>query len=122
MEWKLTGGAPVYQQLMEHFRRAVLSGEYPAGARIPSVRELAAQARVNPNTVQRALWELERERLLESHGTLGRFVTNDQAVLDELLQKTVIQTVRSCAELLRPFGLTLQDAAQVLQKDQNKEV
>lgn len=118
MEWKLTGSEPVYQQIMEHFRRAVLSGEYPAGTRIPSVRELATQARVNPNTMQRALSELEREQLLISHGTLGRFVTDDQAVLDELRQQSVKKTVRHCAELLAQLGLTLEDAAQILKKDE----
>ena len=61
MDWKFTGSKPVYQQIMEQFRAAVLSGEYPPGGRVPSVRERAAEARVNPNTVQRALTELERE-------------------------------------------------------------
>ena len=114
MQWKLSGSEPVYQQIMECFRRAVLSGEYPAGARIPSVRELASQARVNPNTMQRALSELEREDLLESHGTLGRFVTEDQPVLEKLRQQAVLKTVRHCAELLEQLGLTLDDAAQIL--------
>lgn len=117
MEWKLTGSEPVYQQIMAHFRGAILAGDYPAGERIPPVRELAAQARVNPNTMQRALSELEREKLLIAHGTLGRFVTDDQAVLDELRRQAVQRTVCHCAALLQPLGLTLEDAAKILKED-----
>lgn len=122
MEWKFTGGEPVYQQIMEHFRSAVLLGEYPAGSRIPSVRELAAQAKVNPNTMQRALYELEREQLLICNGTLGRYVTQDEMVLLVLRRQEVSKTVRHCAELLEGLGLTLADAAQIWEKENSKEV
>ena len=90
MEWKLTGSEPVYLQIMESFRGAVLSGEFGPGDKIPSVRDLAAQARVNPNTMQRAMSELEQERLLCSHGTLGRFVTDDPAILEALRQQQAV--------------------------------
>ena len=60
--WKFTGNQPVYLQIMEQIRGAILAGEYPPGGRIPPVRDLAAQAQVNPNTMQRALLELEGAR------------------------------------------------------------
>ena len=72
MNWKFAGDRPVYQQIMENIRGAVLRGELPPGGRVPSVRELAMQAQVNPNTMQRALTELEREGLLVGGGTSGR--------------------------------------------------
>ncbi len=118
MEWKLNGSEPVYQQIIEHLSRAVLNGVYPAGTRIPSVRELATQARVNPNTMQRALSEMEREHLLVSHGTMGRFVTSDETVLEHLRQQAVRKTIHHCSELLSQFGLTLEDAAQILKKEE----
>lgn len=114
MEWKLTGAEPVYQQIMEHFRCAVLCGDFPCGQKIPSVRDLAAQARVNPNTMQRALSELEREGLLVSRGTLGRFVTDDQTILDTLRQQHRDKTVLHCQSLLAEVGLTLTEAAAML--------
>ena len=61
MQWKFSGGRPVYVQIMEHIRGAILVGEFQPGGRIPPVRDFAAQAQVNPNTMQRALLELERE-------------------------------------------------------------
>ena len=72
MNWKFAGDRPVYQQIMAAIRGAILKGELPPGGKVPSVRDLAAQAQVNPNTMQRALTELEREGLLVSGGTSGR--------------------------------------------------
>ena len=65
MEWNITGGRPVYIQLVEQLELALVNGTFPPGSRIPAVRELAAQAGVNPNTMQRALQELESRGLLE---------------------------------------------------------
>lgn len=117
MEWKLSGAQPVYLQIMEHFRCAVLSGEFGAGEKVPSVRDLAAEARVNPNTMQRALSELEREGLLTSHGTLGRFVTDDPAVLEQLRRQHIRNTVEHCRQLLAEVGLTLDQAARLAEED-----
>lgn len=114
MDWKFTGSSPIYQQLMEKLRQAVLSGKYPPGSRVPSVRELAAEAKVNPNTMQRALTELEREGLLETHGTLGRCVTGNRAVLDGLRRDAVNGLVRDCAQRFRAAGLTMEQAAALL--------
>ena len=77
MKWKFTDDRPLYLQAAALIRGAVFSGEFPPGSRIPSVRELAAQARVNPNTMQRAMAELERDGLVHSQRTAGRFVTED---------------------------------------------
>ena len=116
MQWKFSGNKAVYLQIMEHIRSAILAGEFPSGARIPPVREFAAQAQVNPNTMQRALLELEREGLLVSCGTTGRFVTEDQAVLNAARQKTVDLVVRHAAAQFRELGVPLKEAAQLLMK------
>ena len=72
MQWELTNDRPLYIQLIEHIKLLILSGEYEAGQPFPSVRELALNANVNPNTMQRALAELEREGLLINERTNGR--------------------------------------------------
>ena len=112
MEWKFTGDKPVYQQIVERLSGAILTGKYPAGQRIPSVRELAAQARVNPNTMQRALQEMEERRLLITMGTTGRCVTEDQQVLEDLRCRAVDQAIQLCAEQLRILGVSAEQAAQ----------
>ena len=77
MDWTFRQDLPIYTQLTEQLTLAIISGEYPAGARLPSVRDLALEAGVNPNTMQRALTELEREGLVYAQRTAGRFVTED---------------------------------------------
>ena len=114
MNWKFTGDRPVYQQIMAAIRGAILKGELPPGKKVPSVRDLAAEAQVNPNTVQRALTELEREGLLVSGGTSGRTVTQDQNILSAMREETLNELARECAEQFMVFGLTPRQAAQLL--------
>lgn len=121
MQWKFSGSRPVYAQIMEHIRGAILVGEFPPGSRIPPVRDFAAQAQVNPNTMQRALLELEREGLLISCGTTGRFVTDDAAVLDAMRSKATDAVIRSCAAQFKALGLTMQEAAQMLLQLEEEE-
>ena len=114
MNWKFVGDRPVYQQIMALIRGGILTGELSPGQKIPSVRDLAAQAQVNPNTVQRALTELDREGLLVSGGTSGRRVTEEEAILEEMKEQTITELARECAEKFRVFGLSPAQAAQRL--------
>lgn len=75
MTWELNSDRPIYSQIMDKIKTDIISGKYPVGSKIPSVRELAAEASVNPNTMQKALSELEREGLLFSRRTSGRYIT-----------------------------------------------
>ncbi len=79
MEWVFRPDVPIYTQLVEYLTQRIVSGGYAAGERLPTVRDLALDAGVNPNTVQRALAELERTGLVYSQRTAGRFVTEDAA-------------------------------------------
>ena len=121
MNWKFSGDRPVYQQIMALIRGAVLRGELPPGGKVPSVRDLAAEAQVNPNTMQRALTELEREGLLVSGGTSGRTVTQDTGILTALREDTLGELARECAERFAVFGVTPAQAAELLKKLDNKE-
>ena len=87
MNWNITAGRPVYVQLIEQLELALVAGEFPPGSRIPPVRELAADAGVNPNTMQRALQELEGRGLLQAQRTAGRTVTADDAALRALRRR-----------------------------------
>lgn len=78
MEWNLQSDRPIYAQLVEIIQQQIVTGVYKAGEKIPTVRELASEASVNPNTMQKALAELERMGLLYSQRTSGRFVTEDE--------------------------------------------
>ncbi len=122
MNWKLTGDSPVYQQIMAAIRGAILKGELPPGGKIPSVRDLAAEAQVNPNTMQRAMTELEREGLLVSGGTSGRTVTENREILNAMREQTLQGLARDFAEKCMVFGVTPTQAAQLLLSlDEKKE-
>ncbi len=114
MQWKFAGGKPVYLQIMEQLRGAILVGEFQPGARIPPVREFAAQAQVNPNTMQRALLELEGEGLLITDGTVGRYVTRDAAVLEDMRKTATGAVIRGAAAQFKALGLTMAEACQML--------
>jgi len=114
MNWKFSGDRPVYQQIVELMRGGIVKGELPPGGKVPSVRELAAQAQVNPNTMQRAMTELEREGLLISGGTSGRTVTENPEVLEKMRKEVLRELARECAEKFMVFGITPSQAAQLL--------
>lgn len=106
MAWSFTADRPVYIQVAERIRRRVITGEYKVGTQIPSVRQIAMEATVNPNTVQRALVELETEGLLETRGTLGRFVTEDVSVIERGKQSMIHSLVNSFITDAMRLGLT----------------
>ena len=82
MDWTFWNDLPIYSQLVEQIKLAIVSGVFAPGMRLSSVRDMAAEAGVNPNTLQRALQELERQGLVYSQRTTGRFVTEDTQVID----------------------------------------
>ena len=83
MDWTFRADAPIYTQLYEQLTLSIVAGAYAPGERLPAVRELAVDAGVNPNTVQRALSELERDGLVFSQRTAGRFVTEDAGRIEQ---------------------------------------
>lgn len=87
MQWELRGDRPIYQQLVEKLTEQIVSGQLAAGEKVPPVRELAAQAGVNPNTMQRALAEMEREGLMFTNRTSGRYVTEDREMIGKVREQ-----------------------------------
>ena len=116
MKWAFKEGSPIYTQLIDQMKMHIASGAFNPGDQIPSVRELALDAGVNPNTMQRALAELEREELLYSVRTSGRFVTEDKAKLDGL-QKILAQNyIEEMFDSLRKIGMNENDIIAAVQQ------
>ena len=84
MPWDLDNDRPIYLQLMERIQQDIIAGIYKPGDKLPSVRDLAVEAAVNPNTMQKALSELERSGLVYAQRTSGRFITEDEQMLKEM--------------------------------------
>ena len=106
MNWNFTNGVPIYQQIIQIMQIKIAGGEFPPGSKIPAVRELALEAGVNPNTMQRALAELERDHLLYTERTSGRFVTSDEEVLRELRMSLSAGFIEELYEKLHQLGMT----------------
>ncbi len=105
MAWKLDSGRPIYTQLVEIIRLRIITGEYPTGSYIPSVRELAAEAAVNPNTMQRALADLEREGFLETQRTSGRIVKADEETITREKNKQAQILISKCIQELQKLEI-----------------
>jgi DNA-binding transcriptional regulator YhcF (GntR family) len=105
MAWSFSSTKPVYIQIAERIITSVISGEYKSGEQIPSVRQLALEAAVNPNTAQHAFSELESEGIIVSRGTLGRFVTEDTAIIENCRQKQAEQTVDNFIEKIKTLSV-----------------
>lgn len=116
MNWNITAGRPVYVQLIEQLELAIVTGEYPLGSRIPAVRELAAEAGVNPNTMQRALQELETRGLLQTRRTAGRIVSADEHTLQALRARRADVCVADFLTQMQQLGYTREETLALLQK------
>ena len=84
MAWSFTPGIPVYIQIADRIRFSIISGEYPLGCQIPTVRQLAVESAVNPNTIQHAFATLEKDGIIETRGTMGRYVTENPEIIQLL--------------------------------------
>ena len=121
MQWKLSDNRPIYVQLMETITSAIASGTLAAGSRLPSVREMAAQAGVNPNTLQRALAELEREGLLYSQRTAGRFVTDQSDRITQKRKELAMQQIRIFLSSMKEMGYTSEQTLNLIQQAVKEE-
>ncbi len=112
MAWQFTARAPVYLQIVSRIRADILGGVYKADEQIPAVRQLAFEAGVNPNTMQRAFSVLEAEKLFVTRGTLGRFITTDEGVLAAARETLRRETVARLTEEAMAVGLTPEELIQ----------
>lgn len=121
MEWSFHSNQPIYTQLIEQLTLAILSGEYPTGGKLPAVRELAAEAGVNPNTMQRALAEMEREGLMFTNRTSGRYVTEDREMIGKVREQIAGERITEFLSGMSQLGFTEQDIVALLEKRSGEE-
>ena len=106
MDWNFRNDQPIYSQLTQRLTEAIVSGIYAPGEKLPSVRELAVEAGVNPNTMQRALQELESRGLLQAQRTAGRTVTADDTALQALRRRRAGTLAAEFLHQMQALGLT----------------
>lgn len=116
MRWEFHNESPIYAQVMERVERMIVSGALSPGERLPSVRVFAQEAGVNPNTMQKALTELERGGLIYSQRTSGHFVTEDQAVIIKAREELAKLQTERFLQSMQELGFTAAQAAALLQQ------
>lgn len=120
MSWELTNDRPIYMQLMDYIKLGIISGQYPAGSKLPSVRELASIAAVNPNTMQKALAELESTGLIYSNRTSGRFVTDNEELIHENKKNLAKDYCNNFFIKLKSLGLAQAEILELISECMNE--
>lgn len=114
MSWNLDAAAPIYQQIKDKIKNDIISGKYLPGQKLPGVRDLATEASVNPNTMQRALADLEREGFIITLGTNGRVVTSDLALIEKEKDLQLRGITEAYLTRIKSLGFTKNDAADLI--------
>lgn len=121
MQWHLDNELPIYTQLVGHIKRAIATGELRPGEKMTPVRELSLEAGVNPNTMQRALQQLEREGLVYPQRGNGRYVTEDVDVIGRARSALAAGHVRRYREAMRALGYTEEEMTGLLRESREEE-
>ena len=116
MPWDLDNDRPIYLQLMEKIRLDIVAGVYKPGDKLPSVRDLALEAAVNPNTMQKALSELEQSGIIYSQRTSGRFVTEDTAMIEHVKEEIAEEKIKEFFKVMNSLGLKPGDTLKLVEK------
>lgn len=119
MSWEIKGDRPVYAQLVEIIGQKIIKNEFPPDSKLPSVRDLAAMAEVNPNTMQKALVELETEGLISSIRTTGKYVTNDVDLIESYKRKLAVKELETFVKKMKDLGFEVEEIKQLVDKEIN---
>ena len=114
MPWNLDSSRPIYLQIIERVNMDIITGRYQPGDKLPSVRDLAQEAAVNPNTMQKALSELERSGLIYSQRTSGRFITEDKELIHQMKKELAAAEVSAFVAHMKQLGITPEEIRQLL--------
>jgi DNA-binding transcriptional regulator YhcF (GntR family) len=115
MSWNFNDERPIYLQLMEQIQLRIVSGVYKVGDKLPSVREMASDASVNPNTMQKALTELERTGLVYTQRTSGRFITEDSNMIKDIRNGLAKEQIEKFLSSMEKIGYTKQETIALIE-------
>ena len=116
MDYIFDNERPIYIQLVEIIRVQIVSGKFQKGQKIPSVRELALTMKVNPNTMQKALVELENEKLIYTERTNGKYVTEDESLIEKVKKELAKEKVNNYLNSMNDIGISYDEAIKYLQE------
>ena len=121
MEWKIDDSRPIWPQIKEQLMRDIVAGKYPMGSPFPTVRDLAEDAKVNRNTMQRALSELENEGLVITNRTSGRTVTMDEKLIKLTRGNIAKEKIVSFKQEMEDMGFTINEIISLMRGSESDE-
>ncbi len=116
MEFVFDNNIPIYIQLLEYLKIYLMSGVFKAGDKLPSVRDFANTFKVNPNTMQKALGELEEMKLIYTERTNGKYVTKDEKLIEKLKDEYALTLAKSYFDGMKKIGLGKADSIKYLER------
>lgn len=121
MPWTFTDERPIWSQISDIVTTRIINGEYSVGGQIPSVRALSEEAGVNPNTIQKAMGELERTKIIETRRTSGRFVTNDEEIINKRRETLAFEKIERFMNSMKYIGYTKEEIISLINKWEQEE-
>ncbi|NLC41485.1 MAG: GntR family transcriptional regulator [Erysipelothrix sp.] len=118
---KFNESAPIYLQIIEDIKSKIITGEYQPGQRIDSVRDMALDYGINPNTIQKALAECENQNLLYNEGPNGRFISEDTEMIEKLKEDQINLVITECIKTMKRYGLSIPRMIQLIQEIGERE-
>ncbi len=115
MQWNFDNDRPIYSQIIEHMKLFIISGELSPGDKLPSVRDMAADAGVNPNTMQRAMSELERSGLVYANRTSGRYITDNNECIAAVKLEAAKNAVAGFLSQMERIGYNREETIRILE-------
>lgn len=116
MSFEFKNDIPIYLQIIEHIKQQIINKTYLPQQKIPSVRDLSVFFEVNPNTIQKALTELEEIGLIITERTNGKFITDNIQIIEKIKKETIKQKVNSFYESMKNFGVSKEEVLEILNK------
>lgn len=120
MEFVFDNDRPIYIQIVEYLRNEIISGNFKMGEKIPSVRDLAFSTKVNPNTMQKALSELEREGLIYTERTNGKYVTSDEKLIEKVKLEIIDEKVNNFLKDMKKIGITNEEIKKYFERNEKR--
>ena len=114
MAWNLDSDRPIFLQIVERIQMDIIAGRYRPGDKLPSVRDLSGEAGVNPNTMQKAFTELEHTGLVHSQRTSGRFITEDETLVNNLKTSLAKEKINEFLDLMQKLGYSNQEISELM--------
>lgn len=117
-DWHFSNDKPIYSQIIEQIKQLIVSGGFSPGDKLPSVRELAQTACVNPNTMQKAMSELEKDGLLYTLRSSGRFITDDEALIKKIKNELAEAEIENFMQGMSKLGFSVEETINLITEKQ----